>query len=260
MTIRTFWLAFLTYAAFFAVMILCAFTFGQASTFDPSGYTEDELFRLDIETVPTRSEVPFFALMPQQEYESFDDLIARGQPNLVVRVTFEERGRCRVYDPFGEYTAADLGKKAAPGAVSPASLYICTPYEAKIEEVLLGDETLFPEGDTFTFWAPYGMVGEAAVRYADTPLFSEGYEYILFLSVLDVEGVGRWYDLTHPSSAVEIMPLDERSFSSMSYAGNTLFDAAEYDTETLVGQLSALYAENPYALSVPKITPAGELK
>ena len=255
MTIRNFWLAFFTYIAFFAVMVLCAFTFGQASTFDPSGYTEDELFRLDMETVPVRSEVPFFALMPQQEYESFEDLILRGQPNLVVRVTLEERGKCRVYDPFGEYTNADLGKTHAPGTVSPASLYICTPYEAKIEEVLLGDETMFPEGDYFTFWAPYGMVGESSVRYADTPLFWEEFEYILFFSVLDVEGVGRWFDLTHPSSAAEIMPLDERTFSSLSYAGNRLFDATDYDTETLTELLGALYESNPYALDVPMITP-----
>lgn len=255
MTIRQFWLAFFTYVAFFAVMVLCAFTFGQASTFDPSGYTADELFRLDIETLPVRDETPFFALMPQQEYESFDDLIQRGQPNLVVRVTFERRGTCRVYDPFGLYTNADLKNIPWGMTYSYASLYICTPYEAKIEEVLLGDQTLFPEGDSFTFWAPYGIVGGDAVRYADTPLFSEGYEYILFLSVLDVEGVGRWYDLTHPSAAVEIMALDERSFSSMSYAGNALFDATEYDTETLGELLGALYAENPYPLTVPSITP-----
>ena len=155
MTIRNFWLAFFTYVTFFAVMVLCAFTFGQASTFDPSGYTEDELFRLDIETIPARNEVPFFALLPQQEYESFEDLIKRGQPNLVVRVTLEERGRCRVYDPTGTYDNTDLFRSKTPGAVCPASLYICTPYEAKIEEVLLGDETMFPEGDYFTFWAPY---------------------------------------------------------------------------------------------------------
>lgn len=255
MTIRNFWLAFFTYIAFFAVMVLCAFTFGQASTFDPSGYTEDELFRLDIETIPARNEVPFFALMPQQEYESFEDLILRGQPNLVVRVTFEERGRCRVYDPFGAYTAADLGRKHAPGAVAPASLYICTPYEAKIEEILLGDETLFSAGDYFTFWAPYGMVGESAVRYADTPIFSAEREYILFFSVLDVAGVGRWYDLVHPSAAVEIMVEDERTFSSMSYAGNDLFDATGYDVEDMTDLLAALYEGHPYALDIPMITP-----
>ena len=255
MTIRNFWLAFFTYFAFFAVMVLCAFTFGQASTFDPSGFTEDELFRLDIETIPARNEVPFFALLPQQEYESFEDLIKRGQPNLVVRVTLEERGRCRVYDPTGTYDNTDLFRSKTPGAVCPASLYICTPYEAKIEEVLLGDETMFPEGDYFTFWAPYGMVGEHAVRYADTPLFWEEFEYIMFFSVLDIEGVGRWFDLTHPSSAVEIMPLDERTVSSLSYAGNRLFDATDYDTEKLVERLRALYGENPYPLDVPKIAP-----
>ena len=255
MTNRNFWLGFFTYFAFFAVMVLCAFTFGQASTFDPSGFTEDELFRLDIETVPARNEVPFFALLPQQEYESFEDLIKRGQPNLVVRVTLEERGRCRVYDPTGTYDNTDLFRSKTPGAVCPASLYICSPYEAKIEEVLLGDETMFPEGDYFTFWAPYGMGGEHAVRYADTPLFWEEFEYIMFFSVLDIEGVGRWYDLTHPSSAVEIMPLDERTFSSLSYAGNRLFDATDYDTETLEERLRALYGENPYPLDVPKIAP-----
>lgn len=255
MTIRQFWFGFFTYFAFFAIMVLCAFTFGQASSFDPSGYTEDELFRMDIETVKPRNEVPFFALMPQQEYESFEDLILRGQPNLVVRVTLEERGKCRVYDPTGTYDNTDLNHIPPGAKIPPASLYICTPYEAKIEEVLLGDETMFPEGDYFTFWAPYGMVGEHSVRYADTPLFWEEFEYIMFFSVLDVEGVGRWFDLTHPSSAAEIMPLDERTFSSLSYAGNRLFDATDYDTETLTELLGALYESNPYALDVPMITP-----
>ena len=255
MTIRTFWLGFFAYFGFFAVMVLCAFTFGQASTFDASGFTEDEIFRLDVETISARDENPFFVLMPQQDYESFEDLIVRGQPNLVVRVTFEKRGKCRVYDPFGAYTNADLNNIPWGSKISPASLYICTPYEAKIEEVLLGDSILFPEGDNFTFWAPYGMVGEQSVRYADTPIFSEDFEYILFLSVLDVEGVGRWYDLTHPSSAVEILPLDERTFSSMSYTGNTLFDGTDYDCETLAELLGLLYSANPYPLTVPTITP-----
>ncbi len=255
MTIRQFWLGFFTYFTFFAVMVLCAFTFGRASSFDPSGYTADELFRMDLETVKPRSEVPFSIILPQQEYESFEDLILRGQPNLVVRVTFEKRGKCSVYDPTGYYDNASLNYIPWGAKISPASLYICTPYEAKIEEVLLGDEILFPEGDYFTFWAPYGIVGEHSVRYADTPLFWEDFEYIMFFSVLDVEGVGRWFDLTHPSSVVEIMPLDERTVSSLSYAGNRLFDATDYDTEKLVELLTALYESSPYPLTVPSITP-----
>ncbi len=255
MTIRTFWLAFFTYVAFFAVMILCAFTFGQASTFDASGYTEDEIFQLDVETIPARSEAPFSMIMPQQSYESFDDLITRGQPNLVVHVTLTGRGGCRVYDPTGYYTNADLGNIPWGAKIAPASLYICTPYEAKIEEVLLGDPAQFENGDRFTFWAPYGMVGEQSVRYEDTPIFAEGGEYIMFFSVLDVEGVGRWYDLTHPSSAVGIMLEDARTCFSLSYTGNTLFDGLDYDTENLTGQLTALYEANPYPLDVPSITP-----
>ncbi|MBQ7301576.1 MAG: hypothetical protein IJW77_17250 [Clostridia bacterium] len=255
MTIRSFWLAFFTYVTFFAVMVLCAFTFGRATTFDASGYTKEELFLLDVQTIPARNETPFFALMPQKEYGSFEELITAGQPNLVVHVSFERRGVCRVYDPFGEYTNTDLHTRHPMADISPAALYICTPYQAKIEEILLGDETVFSEGDTFTFWAPYGMVGESAVRYADTPIFSAEREYILFFSVLDVAGVGRWYDLVHPSAAVEIMIEDERTFSSMSYAGNDLFDATGYDVEDMTDLLAALYEGHPYALNIPMITP-----
>ena len=260
MTIRKFWIGFTFYLAFFAVMVLCAFTFGQASTFDSSDYSEEELFVLDIRTLPAWNEAPFFALMPQQSYESFGDLIQRGQPNLVIRASFTERSSCRVYDPFGQYTTADL-HKVSPGAkMSAAALYICTPYDVKIEEVLLGDSEQFKEGDHFTFYAPYGIVGENAIRYDDTPIFSAGREYLLFFSVMDVEGVGRWYDLTHPSSAGEIMIEDERTFSSMSYAGNDLFEDTMFDCETLTEELWELYAENPYPLTIPSLTPVNSWK
>ncbi|MBQ8577331.1 MAG: hypothetical protein IJ449_05105 [Clostridia bacterium] len=255
MTIRKFWLAFFTYFAFFAIMILCAFTFGQASMLDTSGMSEDELFQLDMKTVKATDQAPFFALMNQTEYEDFADLVQNGQPNLVVRVTLEDRKSCRVYDPFGQYTNADLYNIEPGASISAASLYLCTPYEAKIEEVLLGDPEQFKEGDTFTFYAPYGMYGDFAVRYEGCPMFSEGREYFLFFSVLDVNGVGRWFDLTHPSAAAEVMIEDERTFYSMTEAGDRLFDAVGYDCEELVEQVAELYAEAEYPLDIPSLTP-----
>lgn len=255
MTIRKFWFGFFLYFSFFAVMVLCAFTFGRASTFDPSGYSKEELFMLEIQALPARSEAPFFALMPQKEYGSFEELIKQGQPNLVIRATFTSRGVCRVYDPFGDYTNADL-HVIEPGAKIPrASLYICTPYDVKIEEIIIGDTEQFKEGDHFTFYAPYGGVGDFAVRYEDTPIFSAKREYYLFFSVLDVSGVGRWYDLTHPSAAAQIMVEDERTFNAMSYHGAALFDDTGYDSEDLCALTVSLYEEAPYSLQIPSITP-----
>ena len=249
MTIRNFWFAFFVYVMFFAGMVLSAFTLGRASTVDTSGYTREELFLLDMQTIPARSEAPYFALMPQKDYEDFEALMKEGQPNLVVRATFTSRGGSRVYDPFGYYSNADLGGDNA------AHLYISTVYSVKIEEVILGDPEQFSDGDTFTFYAPYGAMKDFAVRYEDTPIFTAGREYFLFFSVLDVSGVGRWYDLTHPSAAAQIMIEDERTFNAMSYKGADLFDDTGYDSEDLYTMVKALYEESPYSLEVPRITP-----
>lgn len=249
MTIRKFWFGFFLYFSFFAVMVLCAFTFGRSSTFDPSGYSKEELYMLDIQTLPARSEAPFFALMPQKEYGSFEELIKQGQPNLIIRAKLTDRGGTRVYDPFGYYNTASLN------ALNAAFLYICTPYTVKIEEVIIGDMEQFHEGDTFTFFAPYGGIGDFAVRYEDTPIFCAGREYFLFFSVLDVNGVGRWFDLTHPSAAAQIMLEDERTFHAMSYRGAELFDDTGYDSEDLCERTAALYEEVQYPLNIPQITP-----
>ena len=254
MTLRKFWFVFSAYAVFFAAMVICAHAFGWTSVFTSSGAEEDERFRLEIEQIPARNEAPFFALMEQSEYESLDDMICAEWPNLIVRVMMTEHGDSTVYDPFGEYSDRDLGRNDA------AAIYICTPYEAKIEEVIIGDGEQFFEGDTFLFYAPYGKIKNHSVRYADTPIFSLGREYIMFFSVADVYMVGRWFDLTHPSAVVEIMEEDERTFNAMTECGAKLFDGMGNDVDTLTDRIHRLYEECPMPLHVTKITPIGSKK
>jgi len=250
MTFRKFWFMFSSFAVLIAAMVICAYTFGWTSVFTSSGAEEDERFQLEIEQIPARSEAPFFALTDQWEYESLDDMICTDWPNLVVRVLMTGRGDSTVYDPFGEYSDSDLGRSDA------AELYICTPYEAKITEVIIGDGKQFFEGDTFLFYAPYGKIRNHAVRYDDTPIFSLGREYIMFFSVADVYMVGRWFDLTHPSAVVEIMEEDERTYRTMTEHGVMLFDGMENDVETLTEHVRALYVNYPYHwLRVPMLTP-----
>lgn len=254
MTVRKFWFAFIAFAASFAAMVLCAHVFGWTSVVTSSGAEEDERFRLEIEQIPARKETPFFALMPQDEYENFEDMIRAGMPELVVRVLLTERGDCTVYDPFGAYSDRDLGSNDA------ANLYICTPYEAKIEEVLLGDPKQYQKGDEFIIYAPYGKVRNHAVRYEDTPIFSVGREYILFFSPFDIYMVGRWHNLIHSSAAVEIMEEDAQTFTAMTEAGFRLFEATGFDTKCLAALLKSLYEENPYSLYISMLDATGAYK
>lgn len=260
MTIRNFWIAFATYVSFFAIMVLCAFTFGQVSIAMSNRFSEEELFLRDVMKITPMEQAPFFALMPQPEYTDFTELVQSGQPNLVIHATITERKPCTVFDPFGFYNNKSLNI-ILPGEEKPkAEFYICTPYQVTINEVLLGDKTLFGEGDTFTFYAPYGMVDNYAVRYEDCPLFTVNRDYILFFSVLDITGVGRWFDLTHPSSALEIMLEDSNTLLSMTENGYALYEETHFDIEYLYRTLAKRYEEKPYPLDIPTITPMNPAK
>ena len=278
---RQFFEFVLVYISFFGIMLLAVFTFGRASTMAASQLSREELYVMEIESLTPR---PYYSLLPKGEYNSFSQLISSGTPNLVVRVTFEEREDATVYDPYGYYTDETLGatldnikslldrNKKHNGETEPVdtsvygwkndnayaaaeavALYISTPYEARVEEILLGD--CLQVGDKFTFYAPYGIIGDFYVRYEDCPIFSRGREYILFFSVVDVTGVGRWYDLVHPAAAVEILQEDNRTFASMARAGDAMFRETAFDCETLAELLTAQYMENPYPLTIPEITP-----
>ena len=280
MTIRTFWLAFFTYTAFFAVMVLCAFLFGRTSAMPGRQLTPEERYVMEIEALPIR---PYFSLMPKGTYPDFESLVKHGTPNLIVRVTLEDRQDAVVYDPYGYYTTEMLGETnegiqkllerqknknpenetddghvyswwgdAAYEPVQKISLYISTPYTAHVEEVLLGN--CLSMGDEFTFYAPYGIIDDFYIRYEDCPIFSAGREYILFFSVVDIEDVGRWYDLVHPSAAVEITLADTRTFSAMSRAGDTIFADTGWDFDTVKGLISEYYTEYPYPLEIPVLS------
>ncbi len=250
MSLRAYWTAFITYVAFFGIMVLCAFTFGRASTTGTFGMSKDELYIMDIMTIDGWNDAPYFALMPQAEFEDLTDLMVRGQPNLIVRVRFEERYACEVYDPFGFYDEGYLGD---PNYA--AHLYIATPYQCKIEEVWLGDWETYQAGDDFTFYAPYGIVETYGIRYDDCPFFEVGHEYIMFFSLLDVNGVGRWFDLTHPSAVCEIMPEDERTLIAPTNDATRMFRAAGYDVETLQTMINDIYAIELYPTDVPSLAP-----
>ncbi|MBQ7983610.1 MAG: hypothetical protein IJ302_08570 [Clostridia bacterium] len=278
---RQFFEFVLVYISFFGIMLLAVFTIGRGSTMAAGQLSRSELYVMEIESLIPR---PYYSLLPKGDYDSFSSLISSGTPNLVVRVTFEERQDATVYDPYGYYTdetlestlsgvktLLDRNKKhngetepvdtsvygwkndAAYAKAEAIALYISTPYEAKVEEVLLGN--CLQVGDSFTFYAPYGIIGDFYARYEDCPIFSEGREYILFFSVVDVTDVGRWYDLVHPAAAVEILQEDNRTFASIARAGDAMFYETEYDCETLTELLTAQYTENPYPLTIPEISP-----
>lgn len=277
MTIRTFWLAFFTYVAFFAGMVLCAFLFGRTSAMPGSRLTPEERYVMEIEALPIR---PYFSLMPKGSYPDFESLVKHGTPNLIVRVTLDDRGDALVYDPHGYYTTDMLGETneavqkllarqrdenpenetddghvygwwgdAAYEHVQKIAYYISTPYTAHVEEVIHGD--CLAMGDEFTFLAPYGIVDDFYIRYEDCPIFSAGREYVLFFSVVEIEGVGLWYDLTHPSAAVEITLADTRTFSAMSRAGDAMFADTGWDYDTLKQLFSEYYTEYPYESDIP---------
>ena len=277
MTIRNFWLAFFTYVLFFGAMVACAFLFGRTSTMPGGNLTPEERYVMEIESLPIR---PYFSLMPKGRYDYFEALVKYGTPNLVVRVTLEEREDATVYDPHGYYTTEMLGETneavqvlldrqkdenpenetddghvfgwwgdAAYEPVQKIAFYISTPYRAHVEEVLLGD--CLATGDEFMFYAPYGVIDDFHIRYEDTPIYMAGREYILFFSVVDIEGVGRWYDLVHPSAAVEITLADTRTFSAMSRAGDAMFADTGWDFDTMKGMLTEYYTEYPYPTDIP---------
>ncbi len=276
---RQFFEFVMVYIGFFACMLIAVFTFGRASTGSAYDLSPEERYVLEIEALEIK---PFFSLMPKGEYPDFESLIKQGTPNLIVRVTLEDRDDATVYDPHGYYNDKIL-KDAATSAktllnrtrtrqknkeletddsniyrwnddpayeqVEKISHYISTPYTAHVEEILLGD-ALKP-GDEFTFYAPYGIIDDFYVRYEDCPIFMAGREYILFFSVVEIDGIGRWYDLTHPSAACEILLEDSRSFASMSRAGDEMFSMTAGDCDRLATLLHSYYEENPYACDIP---------
>ena len=279
MTIRNFWLAFFTYVTFFAVMVLCAFLFGRTSTMPGSNLSPEERHVMEIESLTPR---PYFSLMPKGNYAEFEALIKHGTPNLIVRVTLEAREDAVVYDPHGYYTTDSLydandgvqtlldrkNKEnpenetddghiygwwgdAAYEPVQKVSFYISTPYRAHVEEVILGD--CLAAGDEFTFYAPYGIIDDFSIRYEDTPIYSAGREYVLFFSVTDIAEVGRWYDLVHPSSAVEITLADTRTFAALSRAGDAMFADTGWDYDTMRQMVAAFYEEYPYDIDIPEL-------
>ncbi|MBE6659620.1 MAG: hypothetical protein E7604_14410 [Ruminococcaceae bacterium] len=277
MTIRRFWKFSLICMGILSVTVICAITVGRHSTMPGRHLTEEERYIFEIESLTPQ---PYFSLRHKGTYPDYETLIKYGKPNLIVRVTLEERGDAAVYDPHGYYTTEMLGETndevqklldrqrdenpenetddghvygwwgdAAYEHVQKIAYYISTPYTAHVEEVIHGD--CLSVGDEFLFYAPYGIIGDFHIRYEDTPIYMAGREYILFFSVVDIEGVGRWYDLVHPSAAVEITLADTRTFSAMSRAGDAMFADTGWDCDTLKSLLSEYYTEYPYPIEIP---------
>ncbi len=250
MSMRKFWIGFVSFVVLLLVMLLCIVLFGRGDAAS-DGLSEEERYILDISTIDAWADDPYYALMPHSDYENLETLIRSGQPNLILRVKIEERGDCVVYDPLGFFNESYLGNWEYS-----AHHYIATPYHCTIADVYVGDMERFCPGDDFTFYAPYGSIGKYGIRYEGCPYFRTGHEYILFFTIWDVETIGLWFDLTHPSAVCEIMLQDERTFLTQTEDASRMFREAGADVETLINQIKAVYESDPYPLYMPTMQPA----
>ena len=80
MTVRNFWFAFLFYLSFFGIMILCIFTFGPVGSVVSPAETEEDAYILAMEQIEPRRMRPFFNLIPERDYDSFEELITKSTP------------------------------------------------------------------------------------------------------------------------------------------------------------------------------------
>lgn len=170
-------------------------------------------------------------------FSSVDDMIAGTHTNRILRCTVTERGDCTVYDPFGKYSADDLGTSA--DAIS----CIATPYTLSVDEQYLGDVGT----DTLTFYAQYGIIGAHTYRKALYPVLTVGKEYILFLRVDAINGTAVPYLALTPDSVVEL------DGDTVRVKEGSLF--AQYkNAEELITAIKALVAENSYDTAVDTVT------
>ena len=268
-----FWKSCFAVLLFFVGMLLCVMTFGRASAIPQQHLLGEDAYEMRMETI-----IPV-APPIYTEYTDLAHLFSFGQPNLIVRCTAEKRGDATVYDPFNAYSdfvytykgsnLKDAMKRQGlntdliivkdshgddDAAIrANAEAYITTPYEMRIDEVYLGD--CEKKGDTFTFYAPYGIFGEYAVRYEQFPFFREGESYVMFFSIVDVAGCGRWYDLSSPETVLRVV--DERTYETLTPLSDDLFDECGWVMQNLEDRIQELYQAQPYDLSVFQMEPYG---
>ena len=262
MTVRNFWFAFLFYLSFFGIMILCIFTFGPVGSVVSPAETEEDAYILAMEQIEPRRMRPFFNLIPERDYDSFEELITKSTPNLIVRCTFTKRKNAVVYHPAGTSLEKYLKQHKEPVYgweynqayvyENYAAMFICTPYIAEVTEVLFGD--CLAVGDTFTYYAPYGKYGHFWVRYLDCPIFRVGMEYIMIFSVTEYEGQPRWYQLSHAGSVGEILPSDARTFRPISPLSYAYFEDVEYDCEELQEEFLRIYETLQYPTDIQTLS------
>ena len=278
-----FWKSAFAFVMLFALLIGFAYTFGRASAIPREHLDAEDEFELLIETIQP-FDPPIYPI-----FNTVSELIGRGQPNLVVRCTAVDREDMTVFDPFRAYDEIyftyedgepfakyeanfqNLGLNTGLiqvrdplGGIGPpkdmgevkdlAATYIATPYEMRIDEVYLGN--LLREGDSFTFYAPYGIIGKYAIRYEKFPIFRKGESYVMFLYVTDVKGCGRTYELCSPPAAVRMID-DNHTFETMTPLSDQLFAECEWELEPLVGRIREAYEREPYDLSPLKMEPYG---
>ena len=137
---RQFFEFVMVYIGFFTCMLIAVFTFGRASTGSAYDLSPEERYVLEIEALEIK---PFFSLMPKGEYPDFESLIKQGTPNLIVRVTLEDRDDATVYDPHGYYN----DKILKDAATSAKTLLNRTRTHQKNKELETDDSNIYRWND-----------------------------------------------------------------------------------------------------------------
>jgi len=198
-----------------AVLVMAVLLFA-CSTDDK----REEEFVQQIEALENTSTVRISYIHP----ESVEEMLSVVKTNLIIRCKVTGREETVLHNPYDR--AEKLTKETAE--------WIATPYTLAVTQVILGEF----EGETITYYAPYGILGEYANRRTEYPIFRVGEEYILFLRAEYINN--RWeYSMAHPLYSLYKVNSEENRgiFAEFSSA------------DELADHIRALAEENEYDLT-----------
>ena len=144
------------------------------------------------------------------KFDSIAQLIEGSHCELIVRCTVGERHESAEFE-------APEGR-----------LY--TPYTLNVIETYLGEA-----GNTLTFNAAYGVIGDEVWRNYHAPLMKQGCEYLLFLRTDDSANNGGYWNAFLPL-AVELLPDGTFTNEYAAYADVNLAEAAG-STDALIAAI-----------------------
>ena len=172
------------------------------SSCDTAEATEEDFVRQMRSLSPTQS--PLYV-----QVEDMNDMIATTKTNCIIQCTLDSRDTSVVFDPFTGYKTEDLfAQDNTEEEKRVVSNYISTPYQITVQDVYLGD--YFEKGDVFTFYAPYGEIGEYHCKVSGHPILQVGKTYLLFLRADKINGEFVYYLSYPPEGALEMRNDDMR--------------------------------------------------